>query len=100
MTRITTEDYPLAQGIYNLVKGNTELKKMAYNYDRNESNMNFYIMEEFVSAYDNMELYSGFNKALDNRIEKDNNKNLWQLFIIFAVVFLCLEILLQKFLKN
>ncbi|WKK64836.1 BatA domain-containing protein [Lutimonas zeaxanthinifaciens] len=100
MTRITTEEYPLTQGIYSLMKENTELKKIAYNYDRMESDMNFYDTGEFVSNHNNIELYDGFNQALEDRIEKDNNKNLWQLFIIFALVFLCLEILLQKFLKN
>ncbi|MCA0932126.1 BatA domain-containing protein [Lutimonas saemankumensis] len=100
MIRFSTEQYPQVQGIYSLVSGNTELKKMAYNYDRKESDMNFNPMEEFVSKHANIKLYDGFNKDLEDRIERDNNKKLWQLFIIFALVFLSLEILLQKFLKN
>ncbi|UCE94479.1 MAG: hypothetical protein JSV73_04175, partial [Flavobacteriaceae bacterium] len=99
-TRISTQEFPLTQGIYSLKKDGAELKKLAYNYDRVESDMNFYDLKELATALDNVEIFDGFNKALEDKIDRDNNKNLWQLFIIFALVFLSLEILLQKFLKN
>jgi len=60
----------------------------------------FQPLESLADRYENIHLYNSIDKAIKDGNERNNNKNLWQLFIIFALVFLVLEILLQKFLKN
>ncbi len=98
--RVTTEEFPLTQGIYELQSKGKFLQKLAYNYNRIESDLNFNDLRPLTDAYKNVHLYDSLDKALKEGNDRNINKDLWQLFIIFALVFLILEILLQKFLKN
>ncbi len=100
VTKITTEEYPLNQGIYELQSNGEFLQRLAFNHDRIESDLNFNDLKPLTDAYKNIHLYDSLDKALKEGNDRNNNKDLWQLFIIFALVFLILEILLQKFLKN
>lgn len=100
VTKVTTEEYPLSQGIYQLESNGKFLQRLAFNYDRIESNLNFNDLGPITDVFENMHMYDSLDKALKEGNDRNNNKDLWQLFIIFALVFLILEILLQKFLKN
>jgi hypothetical protein len=100
VTKVTTKEYPLDQGIYELQSNGKLLQRLAFNYDRIESDLNFNDLSPLADAYENIHLYDSLDNALKEGNDRNNNKDLWQLFIIFALVFLILEILLQKFLKN
>lgn len=100
LTKIITREFPLKSGIYNLKLKDKVIKRLAYNYDRSESELNFDELKPVIDYFENMHLYHSLKNALKSVNDRNNNKNLWQLFIIFALVFLILEILLQKFLKN
>jgi hypothetical protein len=98
--KVTTEDYPLLSGLYELKSSEELLKTLAFNYDRIESNLNYSDLKPLTNQYENIYYYNSLDTALKEGIDRNNNRELWQLFIIFALVFLILEILLQKFLKN
>jgi len=98
--RITTNDYPLTAGIYEFKSNDNVIEKIAYNYNRKESDLSYQSLQPLADQYNNIYLYESIDKAIKDGNQRNNNKNLWQLFIIFALVFLVLEILLQKFLKN
>ena len=97
---ITTDNYPLEAGNYEFKVNNQFVEKIAFNYNRKESKLSYQLLQPLVDQYNNIHLYDSMAKAIKDGNERNNNKNLWQLFIIFALVFLVLEILLQKFLKN
>jgi len=97
---ITTEEYPVQPGIYALNNKGELLENIAFNYNRNESKLNFTDLKPLTDPYRNIHIFNSLETALKEEYERNNNKELWQLFIIFALVFLILEILLQKFLKN
>lgn len=97
---ITTHDFPLEAGSYEFKTNNRIIEKIAFNYNRKECELSYQLLQPLADQYDNIHLYDSMAKAIKDRNERNNNKNLWQLFIIFALVFLVLEILLQKFLKN
>lgn len=97
---IITNDHPVAPGLYELKLGDLTIEQLAYNFDRSENNLNPTDQEYLVNNFDNIHLYKSLDIALKEGNQRNNNKELWQLFIIFALVFLILEILLQKFLKN
>lgn len=99
-TKIVTQDFPLKAGIYNLKYKDQLIERLAYNYDRSESKMKFTELQTVTDQFENIHLHNSLKNALKSVNDRNNNKNLWQLFIIFALVFLILEILLQKFLKN
>jgi len=100
LINISTEEFPLTPGIYSLMNKGLELGKLAFNYDREESDLTLNNLKELENKQDNVHFYSSATEAIKDVNESQNNQNLWQLFIILAMVFLILEILLQKFLKN
>ncbi|MFC7444125.1 hypothetical protein C7H62_2533 [Mesoflavibacter sp. HG96] len=92
---ITTTDLPEIAGNYQ-VKNNTEiLDLVSYNYDRNESNLTY------------LNLKNNSNSNISNTIEQAFNtiKNetkvneLWKWFVILALVFLIIEMLILKYFK-
>jgi hypothetical protein len=92
-------------GIYYLKSGNENIGVVAFNYDRNESDLSAYNDNEL----ENMLTENGF--SLFNIIETgkvelssvvkqmEEGKKLWKLFIILALLFILIEILLIRFLK-
>ena len=98
--KIETNNYPLTDGIYQIKRKEKVIQHIAYNYNREESNLSHYPIDKFVKNYNNIQYFTSLNSALKQFNDQNKNKNLWQLFIIFALLFLGLEIILQKFLKN
>jgi len=97
---ISTEEFPLQPGVYDISDKMVNLKKLAYNYDREESNLSLNDMKALENKRENVHFFSSTSEAIKDVNDSHNNQNLWQLFIILALVFLILEILLQKFLKT
>jgi hypothetical protein len=97
---ISTEEFPLQPGVYSISNRMVNLKKLAYNYDREESNLTLNDMKALENKRENVHFFSSTSEAIKDVNDSHNNQNLWQLFIILALVFLILEILLQKFLKT
>jgi hypothetical protein len=90
-------------GHYNLVKNNEILKGLGFNYDRKESAMKFLgqaELDELIGRYSlkNIEILADKGKPLSDTI-KDMNQGtlLWKLFIILALVFLAIEVVLLRF---
>jgi hypothetical protein len=90
-------------GHYKLMKNNETIKGLAFNYDRKESAMKFADqaeLDELIGRYGlkNFEILSDRGKPLTDTI-KDMNQGtlLWKLFIILALVFLAIEVVLLRF---
>ncbi|MCK5638897.1 MAG: hypothetical protein KAH67_09305, partial [Flavobacteriaceae bacterium] len=99
-TQIQTEENPLIDGIYQVNNNQNIIRDFAYNYNREESNLSSNLINEIKSKYKNVQYFTSVNDAIQEVNDQYKNRNLWQLFIIFALLFLGIEILLQKFLKN
>ena len=99
-TQIQTEENPLIDGIYQINNNQNIIRDFAYNYNREESNLSSNLINEIKSKYKNVQYFTSVNDAIQEVNDQYKNRNLWQLFIIFALIFLVIEILLQKFLKN
>lgn len=97
---LTTQDFPLASGIYEIKNDLVKLGQLAYNYDRKESELIYNRLDALEDMPENMHSFSSVEDVIKEINDRQNNQNLWHLFIILALVFLILEILLQKFLKN
>ncbi len=93
--RITTDEVPTKAGIYKLQDKNNVIQHVGYNYDSSESNLQYYTLNtntEYEVSESITELF--------NQIKQETSVNeLWKWFIIFALLFLFLEILLLKYLK-
>jgi hypothetical protein len=94
---ITTKEQPLVSGFYSILKGNTKIKKIAFNYPKEESILNFLDFKTIAAQQTNMTVSS----SVKDVFEKINKKNevhwLWKWFLALAIVSLFLEILILKF---
>ena len=99
-TIIKTEENPLIDGIYQIKNNDNSIQDIAFNYNREESNLASNFSNEIKNNRKNIQFFTSVNNAIQEINDQYKNRNLWQLFIIFALIFLGIEIILQKFLKN
>lgn len=92
---LETEDYPNTAGILNVKNKETLLQKLSFNYKRNESDLNYHDIEAIKGASADNSLASTIYDIKSNT----TINALWKWFVIFALVFLIIEILLLKYLK-
>ncbi|MCF6297358.1 MAG: BatA domain-containing protein [Flavobacteriaceae bacterium] len=97
--KIKIEYNPLQNGVYQITN-NDSLQHIAFNYNREESDLSYRDIKYFVKNYTNATYFSSVENAITTLNGQDKKHSLWQLFIIFALIFLGIEIILQKFLKN
>ncbi|MEP3837173.1 MAG: BatA domain-containing protein [Algibacter sp.] len=92
---INTFDEPSEAGIYALITKNDTLKKLSYNFNRSESNLNY----NDLSALKHVTVSDSITEIFDT-IKSDTKINaLWKWFVIFALALLIIEMLILKFFK-
>jgi len=92
---ITTSRELERAGIYDVLKEQNTLQQVSYNYTRDESVLRYKILEK---TGDNK--YASSVSDLFDAFKTENNiQSLWKWFVIFALFFLLLEILILKFYK-
>jgi len=92
---ISTQNIFLEAGNYEITNATEVIGNLSFNHDRSESNLEYTnILESSnIKSYDSAEQYfSESNAALQIT-------TLWKWFVIFALVFLTIEMLLIKFFK-
>ena len=92
---LTFDENPTEDGIYTISENGTALKNISFNYPRSESTL-VYADLNSLDASSKQNSISSLFSALenDNRITE-----LWKWFVILALLFLIIEVLLIKFLK-
>mgnify|MGYP003654832278 FL=1 len=94
-TTLTFDDYPEVSGIYNITDEGKVVKYISFNFPRTESQLQYMNLDELNAGSKNDNV-----AALFQNIEKDNSINeLWKWFVILALAFIFIEVLIQKFLK-
>ena len=92
---ITTSRELERAGIYDVLKEQNTLQQVSYNYTRDESVLRYKTLEK---TGDNK--YASSVSDLFDAFKTENNiQSLWKWFVIFALFFLLLEILILKFYK-
>lgn len=102
-TFLDVRDQIKAAGFYDLSLGDEYLGSFAFNYDRKESQIEYYTTDELKQRYgDKVEILENENLAsLASTIrDKDTGKVLWKYCIILALLFLFIEIMLLRFWKS
>ena len=98
--KIETELDPLKDGIYQISNNIDYNKNIAFNYNREESKMEYSLINSLSKNHHNINYFDSIEEAITVLNDQYKKHNLWQLFVIFALLFLGIEIVLQKFLKN
>ena len=92
---LSFDENPWEDGIYSIIHGETNIGNLSFNYPRTESNL-VYVNTDNIKA----DSYQTSIPALFKNLEKDNLvTELWKWFIILALLFILVEVLIQKFLK-
>ena len=92
---IATENNPSNAGNYSITKDDIVIDKVSYNFDRQESILTY----SNPNNWDNTNLYNNVGDLFDN-IALDNKINsFWKWFVILALLFLLIELVILKFYK-
>jgi hypothetical protein len=91
------------QGIFELMVEDSALLKVAFNYDRSESNLESFSGDDLLTSFPSgislvdMEDGRDIKEAI---IENDNGRQLWKWCIILALLFLLIEQILLRWKSN
>jgi hypothetical protein len=91
-------------GYYDIVSGDQKLKNLAFNFNRKESNLQVNTNNDLASQTVANPKFTIFSKDQQEGLasllkQKDSGIVLWKYFIIAALAFLLLEIILIRFMK-
>jgi hypothetical protein len=97
--QITTGDKPLNPGFYNVLKDNETIHKLAFNYPKDEGNLNFMDLSDLREINKNGVVSTSISDVFKEINKKNEVHWLWKWFLTLAIVSLFLEILILKFYK-
>lgn len=92
---LITNEYPTNAGIVSVMNKDQFIKNLSFNYQRTESDLNYFKISEMT----NLETSNSIISVIDTIKSSTNVNELWKWFIIFALAFLVIEMLILKLLK-
>jgi hypothetical protein len=92
---ITTLDEPSQAGIYQIVKEDTFIENSSFNYNRDESTLQY----ADAAAWTGVTSHDSIATLFESINEANSINSFWKWFVIFALLFLLLEMLILKFYK-
>ena len=94
-TTISFEEHPSVDGIFNIILNDSLISRISFNYPRQESDLNYADISSAPVASTNSEVTA----LLDNLENENSIRELWQWFVILALLFAVTEVLVQKLVK-
>lgn len=92
---ITTEELPELAGTYQLTNRDNNIGQVSFNYQRNEGLLNYHNLD----GLDDFKVSKNIAETLLNIKNEVDSKPLWKWFVIFALLFLIIEMLILRFFK-
>lgn len=92
---ITTDEFPTNSGIVDVMQKDQILGQLSYNYSRKESDLRYFNLK----GRSDLSYYQTVTAAIDSIKSATNINALWKWFVIFALCFLALELLILKYFK-
>jgi hypothetical protein len=93
--QINTSEMPAAAGNYQIEYKNENVGRLSYNYDRRESELKYLD----PGNLENVQIYANIKEYFESTNAARQITALWKWFVIFALLFLIVEMLLLKYLK-
>ena len=93
--KITCADNPKQAGNFEVMQNNKVVENISFNFDRKESNLKK-PSNETLSDLNKIESIETFFETI--QIDRTDSQ-VWRWFLIFTLLFIFLEILIQKFVK-
>ena len=89
----------LKSGFYSVKNNDNIIKRIAFNYNREESNLNYLNLEPLIKNAKNVTISSSINTFFDEIYNEQKINWLFKWFLAFSVLFLLIEMLLLKYFK-
>ncbi|MDT0690568.1 BatA domain-containing protein [Salegentibacter sp. F188] len=93
--QINTSEIPTVAGNYQIEYKTENVGHLSYNYDRSESELNYLDPENL----ENVQIFANISEYFESTNAVRQITALWKWFVIFALLFLIVEMLLLKYLK-
>ena len=93
--KLTCTDYPQQAGNFAIFKQEESLKNISFNYNRTESSID----NDTENLLSDFTVKDSIENYFDTLQTDRSDNNLWKWFVIFALLFLFLEVLIQKLVK-
>lgn len=93
--KLTFNDNPKEAGNFGVFNNNQSIENISFNYNRTESNLE----NTNPEAASEFKEISSVDSIFDNLQANRADNQLWKWFVILALLFITLEILIQKFVK-
>lgn len=93
-------------GHYDVVNNDNQVVgSVAFNYDKKESEMQYYSLEELKKIFagkKNVQIYENIadKKFIQDWQERNNGTPLWKYFVVLALIFLMAEVLIIRLMKK
>ncbi|WP_435263351.1 BatA domain-containing protein [Tenacibaculum sp. nBUS_03] len=98
--RISTKSQPLKAGFNYVTQQKDTIKKLAFNYTKKESSLNYLSLKKIPNLQkNNSSISTSVKDTLHNIRKKNEVQWLWKWFLVLSIVSLLLEILILKFFK-
>lgn len=97
---LEVDENPLQSGFYQVEKNEKALKNIAFNYNRKESNLVYSDLKTVKEQHSNINITNSIQDTFQQIKENYQVKPYWKWFVLLAVLFLIIEVLLIKFLKK
>ncbi|MBT8277941.1 MAG: BatA domain-containing protein [Bacteroidia bacterium] len=92
---VTTLESPSEAGIYSVNSNGTVIERVSYNYARSESNLIYYDL----ANYPYLRSVDSIPQVMSEIKSATNINALWKWFVIFALIFLIIEMLILKYIR-
>ncbi len=97
--RLEFNDFPVKDGFYQVIKNDKVIKEIAFNYSRVENKLTYTDLA-YLKKYKNVTITDDIAATFNTLTNENNTINYWKTFLIIALAFLFLEMLILKFWKN
>ncbi len=93
--KIALTNLPLNAGNYSILKKDTPIKNISLNFDRQESNL----FENNSTLLKDENVATNLASVFDTLQTDRTDQQIWKWFVLFTLLFIIFEILIQKFIK-
>lgn len=97
---IVFKQLPFKSGFIDVVRKDSVLKKIALNYNRSESLLDYVSLENFVPEAENVHSSNTIKEMFAMAADRYKQTELWKFFVLLALLAVLIEFLLLRFLKG
>lgn len=93
--KLLFNDYPTFAGNFGVYKQDELIRNISFNYNRSEGNLAL-TNSNLLSDY---KVVNSIAIVFNNLLSERSNNEIWKLFVLLTLLFLAVEIVIQKFVK-